>query len=90
MSDFGYLRILTAARSATFYGWQWPTQLRHFTLYSRVCYLGRLHAQPIQFLRAAGAAGLVLSTTFYKKWAIVLMPSGLIKIFWNQIYAHSG
>lgn len=90
MVYLGYFRFYTPSRTANFYNWNWPTQLRYFNLHNRVCYIARNAVDSVQFLRSAGVSGLILSTTFYKNWSLILMPSNAIKIFPSSSYAHRG
>jgi len=88
MVQFGYIRLRAFTYSNIFYNWHWPSQLRNFSLHSRICYIEQAGARSpcggsgaVKFIRAAGASGLILSTGFYRDWSLILMPSGAIKIF---------
>ena len=90
MVYLGYIRAATSVSSSSFFDFRWPTHLRHFQLYSRVCWLTQSPGGYVRYLRSAGVSGLVLSTRFLKRWAVVLMPSGSIKLFWNRVCGYSG
>jgi hypothetical protein len=92
MVYLGYFRVYSPKHTLGFYNQHWPMQVRHFRLHSYVCYIGNNGegGGGVRFLRSAGVSGLILSTTFYKLWSLILMPSGAIKVFFSKVYAHGG
>jgi len=85
MVFLGYHRIATAwtfvgnSLSQYFFNWGWSAPLMRFAPHSRICLLTA--AAGAQFVRAAGSSAIILSTTFFNSWALLLLPSSKFKVF---------
>jgi hypothetical protein len=69
--------------------WEMSSFLSNFPPHSTVCllrpYFGgaggcSVAAARIVYVRAAGSSATILSTSFYGRWALVILPSGLFKV----------
>lgn len=91
MSIFGYYRIIWRASnglmdSQLFANYRWPAQLTNFPPHSRICLLSSILRSDCrtkaatQYVRAPGSSALLLSTKFYTRWALLLLPSKKFKI----------
>jgi hypothetical protein len=88
---FGYVRVYSPTDSAAsaFSTCRWPSAIANFPPHSSVCLLGcisgfnyfnRFIAGGIKFVRSPGSRATVLSTKFYTRWALILLPSKKFKV----------
>jgi hypothetical protein len=93
MKIFGYYRFVGNSNSNLFlFSKKWPSFLINFLPHSRICLLGSKlsltlginycssTATNIKYAKASGVFALILSTSFYVKWALILLPSQKFKI----------
>jgi ribosomal protein L2 len=53
--------------------------------------LGGVQSRSVTLVRAPGSSAVLLSPTFFPGWALVLLPSGAMKILKNaSVFAHEG
>lgn len=65
--------------------------LKNGTYYTIISMLGKLTKNSIKFIKASGSKGILFLPVFFKKWAVVLLPSQAYKIVSNfNYYAHTG